>query len=283
MGGPVSLRGVIAVAHLTLVEARRRRIVLAGAVCAFTFLVVFSTALVFAYREMSADASMSFIERQGTLTAVMLVGFMAANFLSVMFAILLPIDTLSGEIDSGVMQTLASKPIDRAEIVLGKWLGHLLLAVAYLLIVSTGILLAMRSVAGFFPAGVATAVPLLMLEIAVSLTIAVAGGARFSTVTNGITALGFYGVAFIGGWVEQIGAFGGIASLRTIGIVVSLVSPADSMWRLAADHLAPEILRATGTLALGGSTPTPLMVWWAAGFTLVTLLYAIRAFRRRAL
>jgi Cu-processing system permease protein len=277
------MRNVITVAHLTLVEARRRRIVLAGAVCAFTFLVVFSVALVFAYREMAADASVSFIERQGTLTAIMLVGFMAANFLAVMFAILLPIDTLSGEIDSGVMQTLASKPLDRAEIVLGKWLGHLVLAIAYLLIVSAGILIAMRSVAGFLPAGVPRALPLLMLEITLSLTVSVAGGARFSTVTNGITALSFYGVAFIGGWVEAIGTFGGIASLRTIGIVVSLISPADSMWRLAAHHMQPEILRAMGALALGASTPTPLMVWWTAGFTVLTLLYAVRAFRHRAL
>ena len=85
---------------------------------------------------MAADGSVSFVERQGTLTAIMLVGFMAANFLSVMFAILLPIDTLSGEIDSGVIQTLASKPIDRAQIVIGKWTGHLLLAIAYLLLLS---------------------------------------------------------------------------------------------------------------------------------------------------
>jgi Cu-processing system permease protein len=283
MSDLVSLRNVITVAHLTLVEARRRRIVLAGGVCAFTFLAVFSVALVFAYREMAADASVSFIERQGTLTAIMLVGFMAANFLSVMFAILLPIDTLSGEIDSGVMQTLASKPLDRAEIVLGKWLGHLVLAIAYLLMVSAGILIAMRSVAGFFPAGVARALPLLMLEITLSLTVALAGGARFSTVTNAITAVGFYGVSFIGGFVEQIGGFAGISSMRTVGIIVSLLSPADSMWRLAADYMQPEIARSTGMLALGASVPSPLMVWWAAGFTVLTLLYAIRAFRQRAL
>jgi ABC-type transport system involved in multi-copper enzyme maturation permease subunit len=217
------------------------------------------------------------------MTAVMIVGFMAANFLSVLFAILLPIDTLSGEIDSGVMQTLASKPIDRSQIVIGKWLGHLVLAIAYLLVVSGGILLAMRSAAGFFPAGVSRALPLLMLEITLSLTIAVAGGARFSTVTNAIAAVGFYGLAFIGGFVEQIGTFGGIASMKTIGILVSLISPADSMWRLAAYYLQPEVLRATGMLALGASTPTPLMVWWAAGFTVLTLLFAVRTFRRRAL
>ena len=277
------MRNVITMAHFTLVEARRRRIVLAGAVCALTFLAVFAVAIVFAYRDLAADTGVSFVQRQATLTMVMLVGFMAANFLSVMFAILLPLDTLSGEIDSGVAQTLASKPIDRAHIVLGKWAGHLVLAFAYLLLVSAGILLAMRGVAGFIPAGVARAVPLLMLEIALSLTISLAGGARFSTVTNGIVALGFYGLAFIGGFVEQIGGFAGIASLKTVGVVVSLISPADSMWRLAAHYLEPEIMRGSGELALGATVPTPIAVWWAAGFTALTLLSAVRAFRRRAL
>ena len=277
------MRDVITVAHLTLVEARRRRIVLAGAVCALAFLLVFSVAVFFAHREMASDASVSFVERQGTLTAILLLGFMAANFLSVIFAILLPVDTLSGEIDSGVVQTLASKPIDRAQIVLGKWAGHLLLAVAYLLLLSTGILLVIRVVGGLAPGGVPQALSLLILEITLSLTVAVAGGARFSTVTNAIAAVGFYGVAFIGGFVEQIGAFAGITSMKTIGILVSLVSPADSMWRLAADYMQPEIARTTGMLALGGSVPSPLMVWWAVGFTALTLLYAIRAFRRRAL
>ena len=277
------MRDVITVAHLTLVEARRRRIVLAGAVCALAFLVVFSVAVVFANREMSADPRTSFVERQGTLTAIMLVGFMAANFLSVIFAILLPVDTLSGEIDSGVMQTLASKPIDRAQIVLGKWAGHLLLALAYLLLLCAGILLVIRVVAGLAPAGAAVALPLLMLEITLSLTVSVAGGARFSTVTNAIVAVGVYGVSFIGGFVEQIGGFAGIASMRMIGVLVSLVSPADSMWRLAAHYMEPEVMRSTGMLALGAAVPTAPMVWWAAGYTALTLLYAVAAFRRRAL
>lgn len=277
------MRAVITVVHLTLVEARRRRIVLAGAICALAFLLVYSTAVVLAYREMSGDKTVSFVERQGTMTAIKLVGFLAANFLSVIFAILLPVDTLSGEIDSGVVQTLASKPIDRAQIVLGKWAGHLLMALTYLLMLATGILTVIHVVSGLPLTGVATALPLLMLEVTLALTISVAGGARFSTVTNAIVAVGVYGVSFVGGFVEQVGGFTGVTSLRTVGILVSLISPADSMWRLAAHHMEPEIARSTGMLALGASVPSPLMVGWAAAFTLLALLYAIRALRRRAL
>lgn len=277
------MRDILTMAHLTLVEARRRRIVLAGAACALAFLLVFSVAVVFAYREMASDKSLSFVQRQGTLTAMKLVGFLAANFLSVIFAILLPVDTLSGEIDSGVMQTLASKPVSRAHIVLGKWAGHLVLALAYLLMLSAGILGVIWVVGGLRPTGAAAGVPLLMLEITTALTLSIAGGARFSTVTNAIAAVGIYGVSFVGGFVEQLGGLAGVTSLRTVGIVVSLVSPIDAMWRLAAHQMEPEIARATGMLALGASVPSPLMVWWAIGFTVLVLLSAIRAFRRRGL
>jgi hypothetical protein len=71
--------------------------------------------------------------------------------------------------------------------------------------------------------------------------------------------------------------------MRMIGVLVSLVSPADSMWRLAAHYMEPEVMRSTGMLALGASVPSVLMVWWAAGFTVLTLLYAVHAFHRRAL
>jgi Cu-processing system permease protein len=240
--------------------------------------------LLFAHRDMVADPRVTFIERQGILTALTVVAFFGANFLSVVFAVVLPVDTLSGEIDSGVIQTIAAKPIGRGEIVLGKWVGHLAMAVAYLLLISGGIVLIMRGVTGASPLNAHRAIPLMVLEIALLLTVSIAGGARLSTVANAITAFGFYGVAFVGGFVEQAGVLAGVPSARTIGVVVSLISPADAIWRLAAYEMQPDIVRGLGpSQLLVASVPTPLMVWWAAGFTVLTLLYAVRTFRRRAL
>jgi len=115
--------------------------------------------------------------------------------------------------------------------------------------------------------------------------VSIAGGTRFGTVTNGIATLGFYGVAFIGGWVEQFGALAGLQSARTLGIGVSLISPPDTLWRLAAYYLQPDIVR---TLGNGGpfsaaSVPSALMVWWAIGFTMVTVAVAVYSFRGRQL
>jgi hypothetical protein len=73
--------------------------------------------------------------------------------------------------------------------------------------------------------------------------------------------------------------------MRTLGVAVSLVSPADSMWRLAAYYLQPDIVRSLGNAGpfAGGSVPSTMMVWWTLGFTGLTLAFAIGSFRRRQL
>jgi ABC-type transport system involved in multi-copper enzyme maturation permease subunit len=277
------MRNILTIAHLTLAEARRRKIVFAAALVALAFVALFGAALFFAHRDMLRDPHSSFPQRQLTLTMLTVVGFFAVNFLSVVFALLLPIDTLSGEIDSGVMQTLAAKPLDRAEIVLGKWAGHLLIAFAYLLAICAGITVIVRVIAGFVPVNVAPALPLMMLEITLLLSVSIAGSARLNTITNGVVAVAFYGIAFVGGFVEQIGAVVGVPSVRTIGILVSLISPANSLWRLALYYMQPALVRGLETPLTTFSVPTFWMVWWAMGFTVLTLVYAIGTFARKNL
>jgi Cu-processing system permease protein len=140
-----------------------------------------------------------------------------------------------------------------------------------------------RTLVGFVPLNVAPAIPLMMLEMTLLLSVSIAGGARLNTITNGIVALAFYGIAFVGGFVEQIGVVAGIPSARTIGILVSLISPADALWRLAVYSMQPEIVRSLQTPLTTFSVPTFWTVWWAVGFTVLTLAYGVRTFMRRNL
>lgn len=277
------MQSILAMAHLTLYESRRRRIVTAAIVCAAAFLAVYAAGLFFVHREQIREGR-PFFQQQGTMQVLTIVGLFAANFLSVLFAVLLPVDTLSGEIDSGVIQTVASKPIRRADIVIGKWLGHAVIVMGYVLLLVLGVALTVRLIAGPIALQPIQAIPLMFLEIVLLMTFSIAGGTRLSTVTNGVTALGFYGIAFVGGWIEQIGGFAGSQAAKTVGIVASLISPADSIWRLASYQIQPETLRNFGAaLFATSSIPTTLMVWWAAGFTVVTLIFAVRSFSARQL
>ncbi len=141
----------------------------------------------------------------------------------------------------------------------------------------------MRLIVGYVPVNFAPALPLMLLEITLLLSVSVAGSARLNTITNGVVVLAFYAIAFVGGFVEQVGAVAGVPSARTIGILVSLISPADAVWRLALYYMQPALVRGLETPLTTFSVPTFWMVWWAMGFTALTLVYAVRTFARRNL
>jgi len=199
-------------------------------------------------------------------------------------AILLPIDSLSGEISSGVIQTLASKPVDRAAIVVGKWLAYLAMTAGYLALLGGGVVLSMRWFADYAAPAVLLPMGLMLLSAAVMLSITIAGGVRFATITNGIVAFGFYGVAFIAGWMEQILSLFQNSTARYVGTIVSLLSPADAMWRRAAYEMQPlaTVVFQNGPFGVV-SVPSAAMVVWAAAFVIIVLAFAVWLFRRRPL
>lgn len=276
---------LLTIVHLTLHEALRKRILTATAICGAGFLVLYGVGFHFIVRNFAHKMGvMASAERLFGLSAFTLAGLYAVNFLTVMSAVLLPVDTLSGEIDSGVVQTIASKPVRRSEIVLGKWLAYVLVAGAYTLTLAGGVLLIARVLGHFTPPNVAIGLPLMLLESMLLVTLSIWGGARFSTVTNGVIAFGFYGVAFLGGWTEQIGSLLNNDAARNVGTVASLIMPSESLWQLAAHHMQPKVMAEMHLTPFSpASVPSGAMVVWAAGWTLVLLAAAVRGFGKRPL
>jgi ABC-type transport system involved in multi-copper enzyme maturation permease subunit len=279
-----SLRSIATLTRLTLHEAMRRRILLAALICGGAFLILFTGGLNAILSGTRDHAHMTLIERRVMVNMLTLAGLYAVNFLVVMTSVLLPVDTLSGEIQSGVIQTLASKPIRRSEIVLGKWLGHWLIMAAYLGLLAGGVLAIVRLMGHFTPPDIAIGIPLMLLEGTVLLTLSIAGGAKLSTVTNGIMAFGLYGLAFIGSWVEQIGAITGHDNARYVGTLASLIMPSEALWQLAAYHMQPSMLRQLAATPFSpASVPSVAMVIWAAAYVAVALAIGVRAFQKRPL
>lgn len=276
------MSGILAIAHLTWIEARRRRIVLAAVLCGLGFLLLFG--LIVHFNADRAVGTLPGLQRRMVLQTLTVVGLYAVNFLVVALAVMLPVDTLSGEIDSGVIQTLASKPVRRADIVLGKWLVYWLMLAGYIVLMAGGLVAVIWALTGFRQQNLLPALGLMHLEGTVLVCLTMAGGARFSTITNGIVAFAFYAVAFVGGLVEQVGLVAGNVAARYIGTAISLVSPADALWRKATHILLPPfITQVQVTPFSGGAVPSAAMVWWGVLFSVVALALAIRGFSRRAL
>lgn len=280
----MTVSATLKIARLTWLEARRRRILLAALLGGLAFLLVFGLAVHFIHPAPAHRSAALRLEERIHLQFLTLAGLYAVNVLVAAVAILLPLDTLSGEISSGVMQTLACKPIPRAAIVLGKALGYWLILAAFVVIMVGGVVLIMRWGAGFAQTHVPVAMALMFLEATVLLTIVIAGGVLTSTVANGIMAFAFYAVAFVGGWIEQIGVALGSVNARYVGTVISLISPTDALWRLAEHLLEPPVMAQVMRTPLTPlSVPTTAMVWWAGAFATVALFVAVAGFQRRAL
>ena len=278
------MRSLLVVTHLTLHEAARRRVLTAALICGVAFLALYATGLHFIVADRSRHGSPNLIERRVILNFLTLAGLYAVNLLALMSAVLLPLDTLSGEIGSGVVQTVASKPVSRSSIVLGKWLAYALVTSGYLVLMAGGIVAISRLIARFSLPGVGRGLPLMLLEALVMVSLSIAGGTRFSTVTNGIIAFGLYGLAFIGGWVEQVGALANNDAARNVGTVASLIMPSEALWQLAAWHMQPPIMRELQLTPFSpASVPSTAMVWWAAAYGLAVILIGLRQFSKRSL
>ena len=297
------MTAVLPIIGLTLREARRRRLVLAGVVLAlaFLFLYAFGLTLVLAHGNCAPPrrpCPTPFLAATYTISVNMLslAGLYVANFLCVMAAVLLPIDTLSGEIDSGIAQTVASKPIRRSEILLAKWLAHWIMVAGYVGLTAGGVMAtvwlatrALTGASGFTVPSAPRGLALILLEATVMMTISIAGGTRFKTITNGMVGFGVFGLGFLGGWLEQIGEMFvqtdlSRMAIRDIGTVVSLAIPADAIWRLAASQMMPAYARELAlTPFVPMFPPTSAIALWGAFYIALVLIVALQQFNRRAL
>jgi len=279
------MRAAFTMARLTLHEAARKRVLLAALVLGVAFVALDAIGFHFILKGFAGQVgALAAAQKRFAITFFTLAGLYAVNFLSAMASVLLPIDTLSGEIASGVAQTLATRPIRRSEILLGKWLAYVAVLTAYLLLLAGGVLAVAATVAGYVPPRVGPGLALMVLESVALVTLSIAGGARLATVTNGMLAFGLYGLAFIGGWVEQIGALTRNTAARDVGTVASLVMPTEALWQRAAHEMQPVVFAQLNITPFSpASVPSAAMVAWAGIWTAAVLAWALRSFAKRPL
>jgi ABC-type transport system involved in multi-copper enzyme maturation permease subunit len=200
-------------------------------------------------------------------------GLYAANLLVTIIAVLVSVTTISGEIDSHTIETLITKPVRRWEVVLGKWLAFALLLIIYILFLAGGLMIAVYLRTGFLFQNVGLGLGIMILQALIILSL------------TGVLAFTLYAIAFMGGWIEQIGALFRNEAAVDIGIVTSLIMPSEILWKKALTLFQPTMASmpfSAGPFAVA-SQPSDLMVAYGVIYMVAFLLFAMWSFSRRDL
>ena len=274
------------IARLTLREALQRKIALGAVLLGIVFLAVYGAGLHFIRQDMTRgiQAPTALIANQ-LYNFLSLSGLYVVNFLFVMMAVLTSVDTIAGEMASGRIHTLASKPLRRWEILIGKWIGFVIMLTLYLLLMGAGVAGVARLVTGYRLPNLLRGLGLIWLNGILMLNVTMYGGTQLSALTNGVLVLAGFGIAFVGGWVEQIGSFLDSQAAVTIGILTSLLMPSEALWKRAAYEMRSLVVETTGFSPFnsGSSVPSALMIGYAGLYALVALGLAVWSLERRDL
>ena len=279
---PGAFRVELLLAGITFREASRRKILWIALAAGIAYLALFAIglhSLIHSFRP-----STSLAERRESMNLLLLLSLYAGNHLTSMMAVLTSCDTLAGEISSGAIHAIATKPVRRSSIVLGKWLGYVVMLGLYVLLVQGGAMAVCYIEGKYLPPHALPGLLLIWFVAVLLLSVTMACSTKFSSLTAGAVSLGLYGLAFIGGWVEQFGSLRHLPTAINLGIVSSLLMPSDALWRRAAFRMQPPLLSAMGMSPFStNSVPNTAMVAYAGAYAALMLVLAIVLFQKRDL
>ncbi len=110
------------IAGMTFREAARKKILWTALLAGLGFFVVFGLGLHYQMADFSRGSMSPFLRYQ-ILGGMLMIGLYTVDLLAVVMTILTSVDTISGEIDSGTIHAIATKPIARWQVLVGKWMG----------------------------------------------------------------------------------------------------------------------------------------------------------------
>ena len=281
------------VARLTLLEALRRRLL--WALVILTLAVVGFTGWGFALLVDNArNHGVPELELVvGVSQVLILVAFMF-SFVLVMTAAFLGAPAIATDLDSGVLLAIAARPIRRAEILAGKWLGLAAIALGYA--VASGLLevAAVRQITGYGPPDPLGASLYLGGQAIVLLTIALLMSTRLPAIAAGAVAVVLFGLSWVAGVLANVASALGLDSLAQTAQASRYILPLDGLWRGTVFALEPPaaIFVATGVDArasriatsspfFAASGPEPVFLVYVGVWILAVLALAAVSFRRR--
>jgi len=270
---------VIVIARLTIKELIRRRVVWVLAILSLVSVALVGWGLDRLVTLARLDGADPLEIEIGVSQVLILIAFMF-SFVLAMTAAFVGAPAIGGDLESGVAYAILARPLRRADLLLGRWLGSAVVVTLYAAgsgLVAIGVA---AFVSGYWPPDPPLAVAFLVGEALVLLTLTLALGSVLPSIAAGAIAVVGFGLGWMAGVLAGVGAALGVAALAPIAEASRWLLPTDGLWRgviyglepsllvLIAAGEAPELAEANPFYA-ATPPPLPFVVWSVVWIALV--------------
>jgi len=282
----MTARTVFLLAGLTLREAARRRVLRSLAV--MTVLLLALSFWGFSRLDAEFGGLTSGEAKVAGSTVLNLVMF-GLSLIAALGTAFLAGPTVAGEIESGIALAMMTRPVRRAAVLVGKWLGLVAFGGGFVAVTGLAQLVIVRVTVGYWPPHPVRGLVLLAVQTTVLLTLGLLLSTAISPMASGIVAVGLFGATWIAGVVGGVGEALDNPGMARVGVVARMLLPTDGLWRGAMNAFQdPALLLQVGSgveespfLSMAPLTGTYLA--WTGLWIAVVLGLAAMALHRRDL
>lgn len=276
---------MIAIAAASFKEALRKKLFVLVAIVTLIYLIIFGTINYFVVKDISSEGVLSAIVVASTIVSFL--GFYFSSMLVAFLTIMISVGSISSEVESGVIHSIITRPIKRSSYVLGKYLGLGVLSVSYSILLFAAVIaictiFQLPIVKTLEPLSLVKGLLFFTLEPLAILSLSIFGSAAYKTLSNGIFVVSIYILGLIGGVMEQIGSLLQNQSLVNWGIISSLISPFDIIYRQMLSLIFSNIGITNPFMIAGGGASTSPSMWmliYIFAYILGLVILAIRKLR----
>jgi ABC-type transport system involved in multi-copper enzyme maturation permease subunit len=228
----MTFRIVLTVAHLTVREASRRKVLraLAGLMIALLGLSAWGFAKLAGGLE-SQFGSLTTGEAKLVAAQVLNLVMFGMSMIAALGTAFLAGPTLSGEIESGMSLSVLARPVRRSDVLLGKWLGLVAFGSGFIVLAGLAQFVVVQVTVGYWPPQPVVGLALLAAQTSVLLTLGLLLSTVISPMASGIVAVGLFCATWIAGVVGGVGVAVGNEGVAKVGTVSRMLLPPDGLWR----------------------------------------------------
>jgi ABC-type transport system involved in multi-copper enzyme maturation permease subunit len=287
----MNLRIVLVIARLTLREIARRRIL-----WVLGILTVVSVAFVgwgvSRLVGLSRTNDVNAYELEIAVSQILILIAFMFSFVLAMSAAFLAAPAIASDVETGTVLAMLARPMHRADLVVGRWLGLAIVVAAYAVFSGALAIFVVRFISDYSPPSTLIALVFLAFQAVAVMTMALALGTRLPGIAAGAVTVVLFGLSWFTGVLGSLSNAFGVRALAGVGDAMRVAFPTDVLWRGVIYGLEPsQVVLATrqaGRVAASNpffadQPPATAFIVWSVVWVGLVLGLGAWLFRRREL